>query len=70
MPRAPQLNMFRLIEELSARPDEWAEVCRYPLARIKSARSRGSETCARYPVLDYEVYRDGAEAVLRFRIAA
>jgi hypothetical protein len=65
--RAPQLCVPALVADLATRPGEWAEVYRYPLARIRSAYSRGSETCARYPVLEYVVTREEAEAVLRFR---
>lgn len=66
-PRAPQLRLPDLIAELQHRPGEWYEVARYPAARRKTAWSRGSQTCARYPELDYGVSEVDGEAVLYFQ---
>lgn len=65
--RAPQLRLPSLVEQLAEYPGRWAEVARYPVDRIGSARSRGANTVTRYPALDYAVEREGAEAVLYFQ---
>lgn len=57
-----------MIAELSEHPGQWAEIDRYELERRASAYSRGSQTCRRYPVLEYAVERDGDEFVLYFRV--
>lgn len=62
-------DVTRMVAELSARPGEWAEVDRYPLDRIASARSRASQTVRRYPGLQYAVERLDGEAVVFFRWA-
>lgn len=67
--RRPQLNIARLVEELMTEaPGTWREVARYPADRRKSAWSRGSETCTRYPVLDYAVEPDEDGVALYFSL--
>lgn len=66
--RAPRGDVAGMVAELSEQPGRWAEVARYPQERERSAWSRGSQTCRRYPTLDYAVRREGSEAVLYFRI--
>lgn len=60
-------SIRRLVLELAETPGEWHEVGRYPADRRKSAWSRGSQTTARYPQLEYAVQREGDEFVLYFR---
>lgn len=67
--RRSQTRVRSLVTELEAQPGRWAEVGRYPEDRAKSAWSRGSQTCRRYPELEYAVRREGSEAVLYFRAA-
>lgn len=62
-------DVIRMVADLSARPGVWAEVDRYPLDRIASARSRASQTVRRYPGLEYAVERQRDAAVLYFRWA-
>jgi lipocalin len=69
-PARPMLDLPWLVEQLDADRGRWAEVARYPESRRKSAWSRGSQTVARYPKLEYAVNRDGDEYVLYFRIPA
>jgi hypothetical protein len=64
----PQLDVRRLVDTLCEQPGRWAEVERYPLSRIQSARSRGSQTVKRYPILEYAVRTEGSAAVLYFRV--
>lgn len=65
--RTHRSSVRRMIAELETQPGRWAEVARYPEDREKSAWSRGSQTCRRYPMLEYAVRREGGEAVLYFR---
>lgn len=69
--RGPRGSVLAMIEELRTQPGRWAEVATYPVGRVPSARSRGSQTAQRYPELEYavEVADDGA-ATLYFRIPA
>lgn len=64
--RRPRGNVSALVTDLEQRPGEWVEVARYPAERRKSAWSRGSQTCTRYPQLDYAVESEGTDAVLYF----
>lgn len=65
--RGPRGNVLALVTELEQRPGEWVEVARYPADRRKSAWSRGSQTCIRYPQLDYAVQPEGTDVVLYLR---
>jgi hypothetical protein len=70
--RQPRRNpVQQMIAELEAQPGRWAEVAVYPPERMQSARSRGSQTCKRYPQLQYAVtpraIGAGYEYVLYFR---
>lgn len=67
--RSQRGDVIRMVADLSARPGVWAEVDRYPLDRIASARSRASQTVRRYPGLEYAVERERDEAVVYFRWA-
>jgi hypothetical protein len=66
----------QMIAELEAQPGRWAEVATYPPERMQSARSRGSQTCKRYPQLQYAVQQippgrpQGMRYALYFRIPA
>lgn len=63
----PRNNFARRAAELLEQPGRWAEFARYEAERKGSALSRGSQTCKRYPALEYAVRRDGDEFVLYFR---
>jgi hypothetical protein len=70
--RQPRRNPVQdMIRELESQPGRWAEVATYPPERMQSARSRGSQTCKRYPQLQYAVTPRakgaGYEYVLYFR---
>jgi hypothetical protein len=69
-PARPMLDLPWLVERLMADRGRWEEVARYPAHRRKSAWSRGSQTVARYPRLEYAVDQDGDEYVLYFRVPA
>jgi hypothetical protein len=64
-----QHSVQQMIAELEQQPGRWAEVAVYPPERMQSARSRGSQTCKRYPQLQYAVQRQGMRYALYFRVA-
>lgn len=61
-------SVAAMVAELETQPGRWAEIARYAPERLGSARSRGAQTCKRYPQLEYVVEREGSEFVLYFRV--
>lgn len=64
---APRDPLAPLLRELAEHPGRWAELDRYPVARVQSARSRGANIKRRYPGVEYAVVPAGSEAVLYLR---
>lgn len=65
------LNLRAVIDGLAQQPGRWAEIATYPAERRKTAWTRGSTTCRRYPGLEYSVVEHGdGSVVLHFRIPA
>lgn len=58
-----------ILASLREQPGRWAELDRYPLDRIASARSRGCQIMRRHAV-EYAVETSGSEAVLYLRAPA
>lgn len=56
-----------VLAELAENPGRWAELDRYPMERMNSARSRGSQIKRRYPGTEYAVLPEGDVAVLYLR---
>jgi hypothetical protein len=56
-----------VLAELAERPGEWAEIDHYPIDRIQSARSRGSQIKKRHPGIEYAVVPQADTAVLYLR---
>jgi len=56
-----------VIKALQSRPNEWAEIARYPKAKRGNAYSRGFQFVARHPDFEYTVRPVGDEVVLFMR---
>lgn len=68
--RPPQSDpLAPTIYQLRQRPGVWAELNRYPIARLQSARSRGSQIKKRHPGIEYAVLPEADTAVLYLRAA-
>ena len=66
--RRPMPDLRKLVETLAEHPGRWAELDYYPIARIQSARSRGSQIVRRYPILEYGVHRDDVVGIATLHI--
>lgn len=64
---APRDPLAPVLRELAEHPGRWAELHRYPIDRVQSARSRGANIKKRHPGIEYAVLSAGSEAVLYLR---
>lgn len=64
---APRDPLAPILAELAKHPGRWAELDRYPMDRLQSARSRGANIKKRYPGIEYAVIPEGASAGLYLR---
>jgi hypothetical protein len=61
------VSLVPILVELRLNPGRWAELDRYPLDRIQSARSRGANIKKRNPGIEYAVLAEDSDAVLYLR---